>query len=33
MDLLLILAILVVFEFAAARWGHDSRDEFAKSHR
>jgi hypothetical protein len=26
MELLLIVAIIVVFEYAAARWGYDSRD-------
>jgi hypothetical protein len=28
MELLIILAIVAVFEFAAARWAHDSRDGF-----
>ena len=27
-DLLLIVAIVAIFEFAAARWGADSRDLF-----
>ena len=28
MELLLILLVVVVLEFAAARWGYDSRDDF-----
>ncbi len=28
MELLLILLLVVVFEYAAARWGYDSRDGF-----
>jgi hypothetical protein len=28
MELLLILALVVIFEFAAVRWGYDSRDDF-----
>jgi hypothetical protein len=26
MELLLIIAVIFVFEYAAARWGYDSRD-------
>jgi hypothetical protein len=28
MELLLIVALVIVFEFAAMRWSHDSRDDF-----
>jgi hypothetical protein len=28
MEFLLILAVVIVFEFAAARWPYDSRDGF-----
>jgi hypothetical protein len=28
MELLLIVALVLAFEFAAARWGADSRDAF-----
>lgn len=28
MELLVIFALVVVLEYAAARWGHDSRDDF-----
>ena len=28
MELLLILLMIVIFDFAAARWGYDSRDGF-----
>jgi len=28
MELLVIVALVVVFEFAAARWSYDSRDGF-----
>jgi hypothetical protein len=31
MELLLIVAIVIAFEFAAARWSHDSRDGFHTS--
>jgi len=27
-ELLLIVLLIVIFEFAAARWGYDSRDSF-----
>lgn len=28
MELLVIVAVLLIFEFAAARWGFDSRELF-----
>jgi hypothetical protein len=28
MELLLVVAVVLVFELAAARWGYDSRDDF-----
>ena len=28
MELLIIIALVVIFEYAAVRWGHDSRDGF-----
>ena len=28
MELLLIITLVLLFELAAARWGHDSRDGF-----
>jgi hypothetical protein len=28
MELLLIITVVIVFEFAAARWAYDSRDGF-----
>jgi hypothetical protein len=30
-ELLLILALVLAFEYAAARWGYDSRDDFRLS--
>jgi hypothetical protein len=28
MELLLIISVVLIFEFAAVRWGYDSRDDF-----
>jgi hypothetical protein len=28
MEALLLLALLLIFDYAAARWGYDSRDDF-----
>jgi hypothetical protein len=33
MELLLIILLVLVFEYAAARWGYDSRDDFRLSKR
>jgi hypothetical protein len=33
MPLVLILALLLVFELAAWRWGYDSRDDFSEGKR
>ena len=33
MELLLIIALVLLFELAAARWGYDSRDGFRFSKR
>jgi hypothetical protein len=30
MELFVIVAIVLVFELAAARWGYDSRDDFRR---
>jgi hypothetical protein len=32
-ELFFILAIVVAFEYAAARWGYDSRDAFRRLRR
>ena len=28
MELLVIVAVVLLFEYAAVRWGYDSRDDF-----
>jgi hypothetical protein len=33
MELLLIISLVLIFEYAAVRWGHDSRDDFRFSKR
>lgn len=33
MELLLIIVLVVILEFAALRWGRDSRDDFRFPHR
>jgi hypothetical protein len=33
MDLLVIVALILLFEYAAVRWGYDSRDSFNTNRR
>jgi hypothetical protein len=33
MEVLFIVAAIIAFEYAAARWGYDSRDGFRIRHR
>jgi hypothetical protein len=33
MELLVVITLILVFEYAALRWGHDSRDSFRFTRR